>query len=428
MPQALFIVRMEGPLHIVRERVGRRTIARDHAGGVHEAVVAGVVVQPHGVADLMHRGTEIGRTRSAEALARDLAPGCRIGNRPVAGDAGALARDIVRIPAIGVVHDAPAGGVQIADAEQVVAPLIVQIGAVPGRQHGLVHLGVGPGIAARLDQVHVALDHVDLPVDLVEDMAPVDVGPVGGFVAAGLRQFRLVDPVDLDHRPPEIGRDPAHGQIADHGTRGALHGTRQVVGARGPAGRGVLPAHHRGEGAVIVPGIGGLVEAVAVEAQREAVAEGDPLQDLGDAQIVAIAVAREDGDLGDLRFDHRLGRPGEGGVQVQVAAGGRIEAGALHPQGPVIMLEESVDAGGVPDEVAAVAQRFDLDRHDRGDRQRRGGGPGIVRCGGVRVRIGNGIGKRRQPVGCTGISDIHNGLLPRSDLECRRIGYERPRL
>ena len=236
-----------------------------------------------------------------------------------------------------------------------VSPLIVQIGAVPGVQHGLMHLGVGPGIAARLHQVHVAFHHVDLPVDLLEDMAPIDVGPVRGLVAAGLRQFRLVDTVDLDHRPAEIGGDPAHGQIADHGSGGALHGAGQVVGARGPAGRGVLPAHHRGEGAVIVPGIGGLVEAVAVEAQGEAVAEGDPLQDLGHAQIVAVAVAREDGDLGDLRFDHRLGWPGEGGVQVEVAAGRRIEAGALHPQGSVIMLEEAVDAGRVPDQVAAMA-------------------------------------------------------------------------
>ncbi|MCY1507408.1 hypothetical protein D9M68_416820 [compost metagenome] len=171
--------------------------------------------------------------------------------------------------------------------------------------------------------------------------------------------FGTAHRVYLHRAAAEVAGQPAHGQAPDHGIGGILHIAFGVVGWRGVARRRGHAHHLRGEGGLQGPAVG-RGEAVELEGQAEAVAQVEVLRQGGDADVVAIARAREDRDAGGrvgageqdrlerqlladarLALEDREGRGDRDGQEdrrplVEVAAGGASVAVALHPQGPVV--------------------------------------------------------------------------------------------
>ncbi|MNF63312.1 hypothetical protein D3C84_450100 [compost metagenome] len=349
--QLLEVVGVEGPLDVAGEGRARGAGGGDDIAGAHEAVVGEVVVQAHGMAQLMHRGAEVGRCRRAEALAADGAP-ARIDD-PVGRDAEALARHIVGVGAGGVVHDPAWRGVDVFHRKDVITPFAVEVDHRAPGEHRRVHLGVGPGCPGGFGHVGVAEVHRGLPADRIHHGRP------GVADATVGRPFRAAHCVDLDRAAAEVAGQPAHGQAPDHGIGGILHIAFGVVGRRGVARRRRHAHHLRGEGGFQCPAVG-RGEAVELEGQAEAVAQVEVLRQGGDADVVAIARAPEDRDAGGrvgageedrlerqvladtgLALEDREGRGDRYGQEnhrplVEVAAGGAPVAVALHPQGPVV--------------------------------------------------------------------------------------------
>ena len=265
----------------------------------------------------------------------------------------------------GVVHDAARGRVEEPHADDVVAPLVVEVGGIAAGQHRRMHLRIRPAVARGLRQVGVALVDADVPVDRLEHVRP------GHAATAVARQLRDADPVDLQRRLPQVRRHPAHSNRAEFHPRGGeggafeVHGVRRITRWRGKE------LHLRGVRAKVVPALGRRIELVELESEREGIGEAQHLEDLGHAQIVAILRPRKDRDAGararvGVRHhpEERGGDHPERRMVVEVAGGGDAAGVTLDPHRAVVA-DERRRLRLQLQEVCALRQRKQPEPRDR---------------------------------------------------------------